>query len=69
MLHLSFKNTSAAEACYVLFSKLGQILINTHCMLEHVSGTTVKLKIHSNLYITEKKKSQQLKYINTNLYN
>jgi len=34
-----FKNTTAAEVCYVLFSRIGQILITTHCMLEHMSVT------------------------------
>lgn len=34
-----FKNTGAAEVCYVLFSRIGQIVITTHWMLEHVSVT------------------------------
>lgn len=33
-----FKNTSAAVVCFVLFSKIGQILITTHCILEYMSG-------------------------------
>lgn len=39
MFKVKFKNTSAAVVCFVLFSKIGQILITTHCMLEYMSGT------------------------------